>query len=79
MKKLKNICKNVMVYLVMGKEIMQYNRIKGNYINVGYLDTAMVIIPFNLCKNIKWKLDVYEVDDRSRLMYTKALIFPEFL
>ena len=79
MKQLKNIYINVMVYLVMGKEIMQYNRIKGNYINVGYLDTAMVIIPFNLCKNIKWKLDVYEVDDRSRLMYTKALIFPEFL
>ena len=23
----------------------------------------MVIIPFNLCKNIKWKLDVYEADD----------------
>jgi hypothetical protein len=22
----------------------------------------MVIIPFNLCKNIKWKLDVYEAD-----------------
>ena len=79
MEKFKNIYINVMVYLVMGKEIMQYNRIKGNYINVGYLDTAMVIIPFNLCKNIKWKLDVYEVDDRSRLMYTKALIFPEFL
>ena len=22
----------------------------------------MVIIPFNLCKNIKWLLDVYEAD-----------------
>jgi len=22
----------------------------------------MVIIPFNLCKNIKWKLDTYEAD-----------------
>ncbi len=22
----------------------------------------MVIIPFNSCKNIKWKLDVYEAD-----------------
>ena len=53
MKQLKNIYINVMVYLVMGKEIMQYNRIKGNYINVGYIDTAIVIIPFNLCKNIK--------------------------
>ena len=40
----------------------QYNRIKGNNINVGYIDTAMAIIPFNLYKNIKWKLDVYEAD-----------------
>ncbi len=40
----------------------QYNRIKGNNINVAYIDTAMVIIPVNLCKNIKWKLDVYEAD-----------------
>ncbi len=40
----------------------QYDRTKGNSINIGYIDTAMVIIPFNLCKNIKWKLDVYEAD-----------------
>ena len=40
----------------------QYNRIKGNNINVGYIDTAMVIIPFILCTNIKWKLDIYEAD-----------------
>jgi len=31
-------------------------------INVGYIDTEMVIIPFNLCKNIKLLLDVYEAD-----------------
>ena len=40
----------------------QYNRIKGNNVNIGYIDTAMIIIPCNLCKNIKWKLDVYEAD-----------------
>ncbi len=40
----------------------QNNRIQGNNINVGYIDTAMVIIPFNLCKNIKGKLDIYEAD-----------------
>jgi hypothetical protein len=40
----------------------QYNRIKGNNINIGYIDTAMVIIHFNLCKNIKWKLGKYEAD-----------------
>ena len=33
----------------------QYDRIKDNNINVGYIDTAMVIIPFSLCKNIKFK------------------------
>ena len=27
-----------------------------------YIDTAMVIIPYNLCKNITWKLDIYEAD-----------------
>ena len=31
----------------------QYNRIKSNNTNVGCIDTAMVIVPFNLCKNIK--------------------------
>jgi hypothetical protein len=40
----------------------QYNRIKGNKLNVGYIDTAMVITPYNLCKNITWKLDIYEAD-----------------
>ena len=39
----------------------QYNRIKGNNINIGYIDTAMVIIPFNLW-NKKGLLDVYEAD-----------------
>ena len=34
----------------------QYNRIKGNNIKVGYIDTAMVIIPFNLCK--KYKMEI---------------------
>ena len=35
---------------------------KGNNISVRYIDTAMVIIPFNLCKNMKRRLDVYEAD-----------------
>ena len=34
----------------------QYNRLFGNAISVGCIDTAMVIISLNLCKNIKWKL-----------------------
>ncbi len=44
-----NLDLSVRVYLYY-----QYNRIKGNNINVGYIYSAMVIIPFNLCKNIKW-------------------------
>ena len=28
----------------------QYNRIKGNNINVSHIDTAMVIMPYKLCK-----------------------------
>ena len=36
--------------------------IKGNNINVGYIDTAIVIISFNLCKKIKWKIEIYEAD-----------------
>ena len=40
----------------------QYNRLKGNNIKVGRIDTAMVIIPYNLCKNVKWILDKYEAD-----------------
>ena len=30
----------------------QCNRIKVNNINIGYIDTAMVIQSFNLCKSI---------------------------
>ncbi len=43
----------------------QYNRLRGNNISVGFIDKAMAIIPFNLCRNIKWKLDVYEADGYS--------------
>jgi SAM-dependent methyltransferase len=31
----------------------QYNRLKGYYARLGYIDTAMIIIPYNLCKNEK--------------------------
>jgi hypothetical protein len=40
----------------------QYNRIKGNNIAVNCIDTAMVIMPYKLCKNYKWILDKYEAD-----------------
>lgn len=40
----------------------QTNRIKGNDINVGKIDTAMVLIDSNLCKNIRWIKDIYSAD-----------------
>lgn len=40
----------------------QYKRIRGNNINVGYIDTAMVLIPYKLCKEIRWKIDIYAAD-----------------
>jgi predicted O-methyltransferase YrrM len=40
----------------------QYNRINGNNICVGRIDTAMFIIPYELCKNEKWILNKYDAD-----------------
>lgn len=57
MYKLLNIIDNNKIYT-----FNQYNRIKGNNICVGGIDTAMVIIPYNLCKNVKWILHLYEAD-----------------
>ena len=55
--KLLNITNNNKIYT-----FNQYNRIKGNNINFGKIDTAMFILPYNLCKNIKWILNIYEAD-----------------
>ena len=55
--KLLNIIDNNKIYT-----FNQYNRIKGNNINVCKIDTAMVIIPYNLCKNVRWILNKYESD-----------------
>jgi len=54
---LMNIIDNNKIY-----SFNQYNRIKGDNINVDSIDTAMVIIPYNLCKNVKWILDKYNAD-----------------
>jgi len=40
----------------------QKNRIKGNHICIGGVDTAMVIIPHRLCKDVKWKINEYNAD-----------------
>ena len=57
MYKLLNIIDNDKMYT-----FNQYNRIKGNNINVNHIDTAMVIIPYKLCKNVKWILNRYNAD-----------------
>lgn len=57
MYKLLNIIDNNKLYT-----FNQYNRIKGNDIRVGHIDTAMTIIPYKLCKNEKWILDRYDAD-----------------
>jgi hypothetical protein len=55
--KLLNIIDNNKIYT-----FNQYNRIKGNNINVCKIDTAMVVLPYNLCKNVRWILNKYESD-----------------
>lgn len=40
----------------------QHNRLKGNSVHVNYIDTAMFIVPYKLCKNVKWIEDKYEAD-----------------
>lgn len=55
--KLMNIIDNTKIYT-----FNQYNRIKGNCIDIGKIDTAMFIVPYNLSKNIKWHKDKYGAD-----------------
>jgi SAM-dependent methyltransferase len=40
----------------------QGDRLKGNNINVGSIDTAMCIIPFNTCKHVRWIPEKYDAD-----------------
>jgi predicted O-methyltransferase YrrM len=55
--KLLNIVDNNKIYT-----FNQHNRMKGNNINVCKIDTAMVILPYKLCKNVRWILNKYESD-----------------
>ena len=57
MYKLLNIIDNDKMYT-----FNQYNGLKGDNIKIFCIDTAMVIIPYKLCKNEKWILDKYEAD-----------------
>ena len=55
--KLLNIIDNRKIYT-----FNQFNRLKGNNIQVCAIDTAMVLIPFKLCSDKKWILDKYDAD-----------------
>jgi hypothetical protein len=40
----------------------QKDRINGDYIEIYNIDTAMLLINYNLCKDIRWILDKYNAD-----------------
>ena len=40
----------------------QKDRINGDSIEIYQIDTAMILIYYNICKNIRWKLDLYNAD-----------------
>ena len=65
--KLMNIVDNKMFYT-----FNQFNRIKGNNIKVGSIDTAMTIIPYELCKKIRWIINRYDADGCFILEVYKA-------
>lgn len=40
----------------------QVNRLKGNVVKVTKIDTAMALIPFQRCNEIRWRPNLYEAD-----------------
>jgi len=38
------------------------NRLTGNVIRLSKIDTAMILIHYDLCKNVKWINDKWEAD-----------------
>jgi len=64
--KLLNIVDNTKMYTfnqVNGDSVNSTNGIlKGNNISVRGIDTAMVLIPYNLCNDISWRPDLYIAD-----------------
>ena len=51
--------------VIESKKIYTFNQesgLKGNQIEVSKIDTAMMIIDFRLCKNIRWVNDEYTAD-----------------
>jgi hypothetical protein len=57
MYRLLNIVDNTKLYT-----FNQLNRLKGNNIKCGFIDTAMILLPYNLYTTETWILDKYEAD-----------------
>ena len=55
--KLLNIIDNTKIYT-----FNQYKRIRGDTIRVNFIDTAMVVLPYKLCRDVFWILDKYNAD-----------------
>jgi hypothetical protein len=55
--RLLNIIENDKVYT-----FNQHNRIKGNNVNIGRIDTAMCMISYKLANGITWSPDKYDAD-----------------
>jgi hypothetical protein len=55
--RLLNIVDNTKLYT-----FNQQNKLKGNNITIGHIDTAMLLIPYQLCKNETWITDKYDAD-----------------
>lgn len=55
--RLLNIVDNTKMYT-----FNQFKRLKGNNVSPGYIDTACLLIPYNLCNDISWVLNKYEAD-----------------
>ena len=57
-----DIMDNTKIYTFNQENRTKGSRIKGNKIEIGYIDTAMVIVPFNLCNDKTWIIDIYQAD-----------------
>jgi hypothetical protein len=58
--KLLNIIDNTKLYTF--NQITSNQKVNGNNIFIGGIDTAMILIPYNLCKDIRWIFDKYDAD-----------------
>jgi predicted O-methyltransferase YrrM len=58
--KLLSIIDNTKLYTF--NQITSNKKVNGNNIFIGGIDTAMILIPYNLCKDIRWIFDKYDAD-----------------